>query len=161
MTTGRNVLTTLYRTDFFHWTRDQARRLRREARRGARSDLDFEHLAEEIEGLGIENRRELLTRISRVMEQLLKLERAKTEEERREALARITRQRSEIREILEESPSLWNVAERRLPSSYARARRQVMLAIEGCPETVPPPETCPFSLEQVSDPEWWPEEVRR
>jgi Domain of unknown function DUF29 len=42
----------LYQTDYYAWTRDQAAKLRAMTARGVNSTLDLEHLAEEVESLG-------------------------------------------------------------------------------------------------------------
>ena len=59
----------LYEQDFYLWTRETAAALR--ARRFA--ELDLDHIAEEIEDMGKSNRRELRSRLTQILEHLLKL----------------------------------------------------------------------------------------
>jgi Domain of unknown function DUF29 len=63
----------LYEADFVRWTEQQSSAIRDAARSGANLPLDWENLAEEIESLGRSQRRELRSRISVIIEHLLKL----------------------------------------------------------------------------------------
>jgi hypothetical protein len=65
---------TLYDEDFVAWSEQQAEALRAAARTGSNQQLDWENLAEEIESLGRSQRRELRSRLSVIMEHLVKLE---------------------------------------------------------------------------------------
>ena len=60
----------LYQTDYYAWTRDQAAKLRAMAAARGSSTLDLENLAEEVESLGRRN----LNTVWRVIEHLLELE---------------------------------------------------------------------------------------
>jgi Domain of unknown function DUF29 len=97
---------TLYQRDFFEWTQAQAQALREAARVGANLPLDWENLAEEIESLGRRDRRELRSRISRVLEHLLKLQFSPAHEPRDGWVETIMTQRAAIQRILKDSPSL-------------------------------------------------------
>ena len=46
----------LYESDFYAWTGDQARALRRLAATRPNADLDLEHLIEEVADLGVSER---------------------------------------------------------------------------------------------------------
>jgi hypothetical protein len=63
----------LYRQDFFAWTRDQARQLRELKEARPNIPLDLEHLAEEVEGLGLSDLRRVRSQVRRIIEHLLKL----------------------------------------------------------------------------------------
>jgi hypothetical protein len=63
----------LYDEDFLAWTETQAKALRAAARAGTSQPVDWEHLAEEVEGLGVSERRELHSQIHRIIRHLLKL----------------------------------------------------------------------------------------
>ena len=65
-------LRSLYDQDFVAWSKQQAEALRTAARIGSNQGLDWENLAEEIEDLGISQRRELKSQIRRVIEPLIK-----------------------------------------------------------------------------------------
>ena len=69
----------LYDEDFIAWTEQQSKVLRAAARgrTSPRADtnqaVDWEHLAEEIESLGLSERRELHSQVHRIIRHLLKL----------------------------------------------------------------------------------------
>src|SRR5437763_5249921 len=65
---------TLYDEDFFAWTKRQARALRDAARSRTNQPLDWENLAEEIEGLGASERSALGSHILRIIQHFAKLE---------------------------------------------------------------------------------------
>ena len=58
---------TLYKEDFVAWSKEQAEALRAAARDGSHQKLDWENLAEETEGLGISQRRELKSQIGTLL----------------------------------------------------------------------------------------------
>jgi len=97
---------TLYEQDFFRWTEQQAEALRALAASGANLPLDWENLAEEIEGLGRSDRRELANRIATVIEHLLKLEYSSAVRPRTGWRQTIRRERDQIEALLDDSPSL-------------------------------------------------------
>ena len=59
---------TLYDTDFYAWTNEQAALLRA----GRWSEADVENIAEEIESMGRSERRELVSRLTVLLMHLLK-----------------------------------------------------------------------------------------
>ena len=97
---------TLYDKDFFAWTKEQAEGLRSTARGGSNRALDWENLAEEIEDLGKRDRRELGSRLSTIIEHLVKLQESPTVDPRSDWRATIRRERIEIERLLKASPSL-------------------------------------------------------
>ncbi|MBV8094777.1 MAG: DUF29 domain-containing protein [Acetobacteraceae bacterium] len=96
---------TLYEQDFVLWTKAQSKALR-EAAAGGNTALDWENLAEEIESLGRSERRELRSRIARIIEHLLKLEHSPAEAPRGGWKDTDRRERGEIELLLEDSSSL-------------------------------------------------------
>jgi hypothetical protein len=97
---------TLYDKDFVAWSREQAAALRSAARTGSNQKLDWENLAEEIESLGRSERRELGSRISTIIEHLIKLGHSIAHAPRNGWRQTIRRERVEIERLLEDSPSL-------------------------------------------------------
>jgi Domain of unknown function DUF29 len=67
-------LAKLYEEDFVRWTEQQAAALRQAAGLGTNLPLDWENLAEEIDGLGRSHRHELRSRIAVIIEHLIKVE---------------------------------------------------------------------------------------
>lgn len=136
-----------YDTDYYAWTQTQAAALRRVAElRLNLPEVDLEHLAEEIEGMGRSDRRALARQLERVLLHLLKWQ-------VQPGLRGISWQRSiasarhEIEKLLEDSPSLRNEIGSRLDGEY-RAARQGAIAETGLVPTLFP-KTCPFTVEQI------------
>jgi len=98
--------TTLYDEDFVAWSKQQAEALRAVARTGSNQMLDWENLAEEVESLGISERRELHSQIQRIIRHLFKLEYSPATEPRRGWADSVSDARSEIEIVLRMSPSL-------------------------------------------------------
>jgi Domain of unknown function DUF29 len=94
----------LYDQDFFLWTTEQAAALRRA--KDSNLPLDWENLAEEIESLGKSDRRELKSQIRRILRHLLKLEASPAVESRAGWRSTILDARTEIDDVLRDSPSL-------------------------------------------------------
>jgi len=107
----------LYERDLNAWALAQAAALRAAGGALARAEdqatdllraLDWDNLAEEIEGLARKDRRELSSRLSRIVEHLVKLEFSPTAAPRDGWIETVLRERAEIEAILEDSPSLRN-----------------------------------------------------
>lgn len=146
----------LYDQDFFAWTQQQADFLRQEAARGADTDLDFENLAEEVESLGKRDRRALTSNVARIIEHLLKLQHSKAQDPRPGWETSVDVHRSKAQKILADSPGLKSGALDSLAESYDDGRRFAIRSLrhELDPSTLP--DTCPYTLEQILDRDWWP-----
>src|SRR5437660_9479306 len=94
----------LYDRDFFLWTQEQATALR--AVKDSNLPLDWGNLAEEIESLGKSDRRQLRSQIRRILRHLLKLEVSPALDPRAGWCSAIADCRSEIGDVLHDSPSL-------------------------------------------------------
>lgn len=134
----------LYDEDFYLWALETAKTLRT----GRFVDLDAEHVAEEIEDMAKRNSRELESRITQILEHLLKLRLAKglvLEYNQGGWQASILRQRNELAQLLEESPSLnRKISPELIDRCYRRAA-----AVVAAEYKVEPPAECPFSVEDV------------
>jgi hypothetical protein len=145
----------LYEQDFHRWCLDQATALRKlaEMRANLAVPLDLENLAEEIESLGVSQLHELRARLRQLLAHLLKW-RYQPQRRSRSWRATIRVQRDALADLLQSSPSLKRRLGEELPRAYEKARR---LAAD---ETGLPlstfPETCPFTLDQIEDPEFLP-----
>ena len=139
-----------YDDDFFAWTMEQARLLRE----GAVSEIDTLNLAEEIESMGKNNRRELGSRLAVLLMHLLKW---RYQPNRRSPgwATTIRDQRDEIEALLVDSPSLRPVVQETLSSVYARARRKA-ISETGLRDSAFPAK-CPFTAEQVLAEDFLPE----
>ena len=151
--------TKLYEHDFVRWTEAQAAELRRAAETGTNLPMDWLRLAEEVAALGERDRRELYSRLVRVIEHLLKLQFAPVNEPRRVWEVSVLNQRRDLHQLLQSSPSLKRTARIALAQAYEEA---VELVERSAPEAEHPlwpdlPRTCPYTVEQVLERQWWPE----
>ncbi len=130
----------LYERDFVAWTQQQATLLRS----GDLSDVDREHLAEEIESVGASERREMRNRLARLLQHLLKWQYQSGYRSRSWATT-IQVQRDELAAVLEDSPSLRNSLPAVLPRAY-RLGRAWAVQETGLGDL---PESCPWDLAQL------------
>jgi hypothetical protein len=151
--------TDLYERDLYAWAKDQADVLRRAASEGSNLPLDWLNLAEEIEGLGERDRRELYSRLVRVIEHLLKLAFAPVDEPRRRWRLSARNQRCDLAQILASSPSLRRMAEGWLQEAHEEALKMVEDSVPDTELGLWPdlPRRCPYELDQLLDPNFWPE----
>jgi uncharacterized protein DUF29 len=137
----------LYDSDFLEWAETQAALLRSRSA----NKLDWDNLAEEIESLAKRDRREVRNSLAVICQHLLKWE---FQPDRRGGSWRgsIKEARSEIGDLIEESPTLASYPATRLAWAYARGRERAgdetgMLDL---------PVDCPWTIEQVLDRDFWP-----
>ena len=145
---------TLYDTDFYAWTQEQAALLRE----GAVAELDLVNLAEEIESLGQRDRRTLGSHLRTLMLHLLKWQYQPSGRLTGHAWrSSIRTARIEITVLLEDSPSLGGAVPGLIARWYPNAR------LDAADETGLPlttfPEACPWSVAQVLDDDFYPGEV--
>ncbi|WP_447975019.1 DUF29 domain-containing protein [Nitrospira sp. Kam-Ns4a] len=138
-----------YQRDFYAWTQEQAASLRA----GRTEALDLAHLAEEVESMGVSERREIRNRLRILLLHLLKWE-CQPSHRSPSWRATVTEQRIGIESVLADSPSLVSFPETILDSCYRWAVKQAALET-GLPETHFPP-ACPFTLKTVLDFNFWP-----
>jgi hypothetical protein len=143
--------TIAYDDDFFAWTIEQARLLRQ----GAFSEIDASNLAEEIESMGKNNRRELGSRLAVLLMHLLKW---RYQPNRRSPswATTVRDQRDEIEALLDDSPSLRPGVGETLSAVYERARRKA-ISETGLLESAFPT-NCPFTPEQILAENFLPED---
>jgi hypothetical protein len=143
-------MTSLYEADFYAWATQQASLLRA----GDLSALDIANIAEEIESMGKSERRELISRLTILLQHLLKWQ---FQPGLRGNSWRYTIkvQRRDLTRHLADNPSLTAQLPAVLADAYASA---VLLAAgeTGLPDTAFPPE-CPWSYRQAADTEFWPD----
>ena len=133
----------LYDEDFVRWTEEQAAALRRA--KVSNLSLDWENLAEEIESLGKSDRRALRSQTRRILRHLFKLEKSPAVELRTGWRATVRDARSEIADVLRDSPSL----QREMDDFIAEeATAAAELAIEDLAEHGEPAEAVRARLEQ-------------
>jgi uncharacterized protein DUF29 len=149
----------LYDKDFVRWTEEQAAALRETAGLGINLPLDWENLAEEIDSLGRSQSRELGSRIAVVVEHLIKLETSPAADPRPGWIDTIGRERRDIENLLNDSPSLRpNVAgliEREMPRTIRLVARSLRNHGETNPETIAMVEKANYTEDQVLG-DWFP-----
>jgi hypothetical protein len=142
--------TNLYESDFFGWTQRQAELLK--ARR--LSELDTEHLIEEIEAMGRSERRELTRRLEVLLIHLLKW-RYQPEFRGRSWQLTIIEQRRRIAKLLAANPSLKPELESCFLDAYDDARFGAMKETGLSLHTFP--EQSPFDLSETLHLDYLPE----
>ncbi|MEH1911135.1 MAG: DUF29 domain-containing protein [Nostoc sp.] len=140
----------LYNQDFLLWTQQQAECLKK----GRWAELDVGHLVEELAALGRSEQKELGSYLQVLLMHLLKSQ-YQPERKTKSWVNTISNCRNKIQDCLEDTPSLQRFLEdwELIQKYYRRARR------DAANETQTPIETfpleCPFSIEQVIEPEFF------
>lgn len=136
-----------YETDFYHWALHNAQLLKE----GKFSELDVEHLIEELEDMG-NNRQELASRFMVLIGHLLKWEYQPNHRSSWEGS--INEQRLQINWLIQDKPSL---KPNLLPAVTKAYPQAVKLAAKdtNLPQTQFPQE-CPYTLEQLLDEDFYP-----
>ena len=139
-----------YDRDFQLWLEQQTDLLRQ--RRF--DELDLDNLIEEIDAIARRDKREVESRLIVLLIHLLKY-RYQAQKQSRSWLGTMDEQRLELELVFRDSPSLRAYAASVLASSYAKARKRAVketrLGIERFPAT------CPYSLSQILDEDFFPE----
>lgn len=139
-----------YEKDFYAWALHNSALIRQ----GRLSEVDLEHIAEEIESMGNSNKRELASRLAVLIAHLLKWQFQPT---RRSTSWRLTIkvQRININRLLKQNPSLKHEVNSILEDAYEEAI--VIAANETGLDESSFPKNCPFNLEQCLSGEFFPE----
>jgi hypothetical protein len=139
-----------YDTDFYAWTQAQASALRAKDL----AALDLERVAEEIESIGMDEKHAIGRQLQRLLHHLLKWQYQPTHRTRSWQIS-IDQARDRIADVLERSHSLQTYPAQRLALAYRRAQRDA-ITVTGLP-ALTFPEACPWSLDQLLDPDFLPE----
>ena len=145
--------TSLYDRDFVEWTEEQATRLRAAAGTHPNLHLDWENLAEEIESLGKSDERELSSRLTTIIEHLLKLGHPPAQEPRAGWRRTVRRERMKVAAIVQQSPRLRAKLDRLLPQANRSAAKLV------CDDFEDRGEIAPALLARLSHQEFNPDQV--
>jgi hypothetical protein len=147
----------LYETDFNRWVHQQIGLIKA----AKTNELDWEHLLAELENMGKSNLRELESRFIVLIAHLLKWQFQLTtltaqwsEFNGKSWRLTIIEQRTQLAYLLEELPSL----RRELPNAIAKIySKAVSFAAEesGLPKAIFPT-TCPYTIEQLLDKQFYP-----
>jgi hypothetical protein len=146
-----------YAQDYYAWAREQACALRERHI----ELIDFEHLAEEVEDLAKRERRELRSRLMRRLAHLLKCQ-FQVARRSRSWDATLFVNRTEIETLLEDSPTLRRELPELIDRAYASAQRVACkeMRMERDEAARVFPATCPWSVEQIIDLEFYPDQPK-
>jgi len=146
----------LYEQDFLRWTEQQAALLRA----GRLADLDIEHLREEIEDMGKEQKLALQSLLRMILVHLLKLEFSPAHDPRNKWIEEVLEFRAQAENRLEDTPSLRYYADELFAKAWPQARKIAQKSFEIYGEDVQAPVECPYTLEQVLDSDFLPDRSR-
>ncbi|RUQ29200.1 MAG: DUF29 domain-containing protein [Candidatus Competibacteraceae bacterium] len=139
-----------YENDFHAWTLENAALLRQQRF----TEIDVDHIAEELENMGRSERHELTNRFAVLLAHLLKW---RFQPERRGNSWRYTieEQRRRIKRLLDENPSLGSRLEKAFENAYGDA---VLIAARemDCDKNTFPT-ACSFTQKQAMDSDYWPD----
>jgi hypothetical protein len=141
-----------YDTDVALWAENQARALRAAARSGTNLPIDWENVAEEIEGVAASQKREVRSRLRRICQHLLKWH-LQPDHQSPSWQNTIVEQRRQLQDLFEDSPSLRQFAENALPAAYNNGREDAELETR----LQHLPNQCPWTFEQVVAHDFWPD----
>jgi hypothetical protein len=133
----------LYDRDFYAWSNEQAALLRA----GDLSRADIANIAEEIETLGRSEKRELVSRLTVLLQHLLKWRFQPSLRGRSWELS-IDNARDAILDHLADNPSLKAKLTEAMAAGYRTARRQA--AVETGIDLTTFPVDCPWTFEQAT-----------
>ena len=139
-----------YDRDFYAWSLHNAALIRE----GKLSEVDLEHVAEEIESMGRADKRELISRLAVLLAHLLKW---KFQPGLRGKSWRFTikEQRETVIDLLDESPSLKHELDNQFSRAYQKALNIIEKETELNQNTLP--KVCPFSLKESLKEDFLPE----
>lgn len=141
----------LYEQDSYLWIETLLKQLKQ----GDLENIDWKHLIEEVEALGIEQRYKVDSYLIQLLIYLLLYQYWLGEKNycARGWENEIDNFRVQL-DLLFESKTLYNYFVQRIDDIYPKARRQAIRKTQLPASTFP--ENCPYSLEQILDPEYFP-----
>jgi Domain of unknown function DUF29 len=138
-----------YDSDFHLWSQTQAALIRE----GRFAEIDLENVAEEIETLGLSDKRAIKSRLEVLLLHLLKWQ-AQPEKRKGGWENSIEEAREAIIDLIGDSPSLKSYPAKVLAESYARARRKAARETGLAKEHFPT--DCAFALSDVLNEDFLP-----
>jgi hypothetical protein len=143
----------IYEHDFLLWTEQQAALLRA----GKLAELDSEHILEEIENMGKEQKLALQSLLRLIMLHLLKLNYSPAKDPRNKWIEELLEFRAQAENRLEETPSLQHYANELFAKAWPQARRIAIKTFNIYGEKPAIPLECPYTLQQVLDADFLPD----
>jgi len=149
---NRTMATDIYDADFLRWTQEQSALLRA----GKWAELDQEHIAEELEEMGKEQKLALQSLLRQILVNLIKLEYSPAKAPRDKWIEEIIEFRDQAQARIDATPSLKHHAPELFEKAWQLARRAAVKTFELHHERVSVPERCPYLIAQVLDPDYFP-----
>jgi Domain of unknown function DUF29 len=140
----------LYDRDFYAWANEQAALLRA----GRLTEADIENIAEEIDSIGRGEKRELINRLAVLLSHLLKWQFQPAFRGNSWRLT-IEEQRNRVDDHLGDNPSLKSQLDQALRTAYRSAANEASIETGFVRGTFPA--ECPYTYEQIMNPDFWPE----
>lgn len=141
-----------YQQDFLRWTEEQSALFHA----GNIADLDFEHIFEEIEDMGKEQKVALQSLFRNIIVHLLKLELSPAIDPRPKWIEEVTEFRDQAQTRIDETPSLKHYSDGLLEKAWQQAHRAAGKSFEAYGEKVLIPAECPYTLAQVLNSDYFP-----
>jgi hypothetical protein len=143
-----------YDEDYYAWTQEQARLLREAARERINTPIDWENIAEELDIMGGQIKDAIQSHLATVIEHLLKLEHSPDTYPRRKWRASVKKARHHLEQKVAAHPSLkhwpYEILGDAWFDGYTDAIQDDSIDVDAVPEE------CPYTLDQIRDPNWWP-----
>lgn len=118
------------------------------------NELDIDNLIEELESMGVSEKRELISRLSQLLMHLLKWQ-FQTGLRCKSWQVILREQRRRVRRIMKENPSLKSKMDDCLFEAYEDAIDEAIKETGLDEKTFPP--QCPYTFEQIMDETFFPE----
>jgi uncharacterized protein (DUF3084 family) len=149
--------TEVYEKDYYTWVARNVELLKK----GYFSEVDIEHLIEELEGMARSDKRELESRLIILIAHLLKgqfqLQYLKEQWQGFEGQSwqsTIIEQRTQLESLLDKIPNLKNSFQQMIDQSYPYALKLATKETRLPKETFP--KICPYTVEQLLDDDFYP-----
>jgi hypothetical protein len=139
-----------YEEDFHGWAHQQAELIRT----GQLAQLDLDHIAGELEDLGNSQRSELESRLTLILQHLLKWQ-YQPARRSRSWTNTVIEQRSRVRRLLRKNPSLNAKIDEVVAEAYEYARLRASAETDQVIET--DPSGCPWTPGQILEEVFWPQ----
>lgn len=147
----------LYEQDYVAWLAEQAAVMRRLAAERVNLPLDLDLLAEEMDDMARELRAACASHTSIIIQQLLKLQYSPAGDSRRGREVTVRAARDNLANRI--TTTIARELEDELEQRFRIASKMAQNDLEQHHEREAAgrlPRRCPYTLEQIRDPDWWP-----
>ncbi len=146
----------LHERDVIAWSQQQAELIRS----GCLDTLDTEHLLEELDNIGNSEKQALQSLLRHIISHLLKFEFSSALQPRRGWVEEISELRAQAETKLQDTPSLRHYMNDLYMKAWPQARKIVGNSFTVYGEKNDLPSECPYTLEQVLDYDFMPQNRR-